>query len=62
MSGAGTLDSKSAFAQRLKELGLGDVQTEFEKNGWDTFASFAFSSSYTPGGASEAEKACTLVT
>ena len=42
------LESKAAFAKRVTELGLEDVAAEFESRGWDTFAAFAFSSSYSP--------------
>ena len=39
------VDSKFAFANRLAELGLGDLKPKFESNGWATFGDFAFATS-----------------
>ena len=42
-------DSKVAFTATLKELGLDKLKDQFEKNGWDTFVNFAFSTSDPKG-------------
>ena len=44
------LDSSASFAERVTELGLDAHAARFTAAGWSTFADFAFTSSYTPGG------------
>ena len=43
------LDSKAAFADRVRVLGLKGFQAKFEEKGWDTMAHFAFATNYVPG-------------
>jgi hypothetical protein len=51
---AGLLDSVAAFETRVNAVGLGDKWEDMKKLGWTTYASFAFSSSYTPGAVDDA--------
>ncbi len=39
---ANSLDSTAVFADRLRELGLEDVQEAMAARGWSTMGSFAF--------------------
>ena len=45
------IDSIPVFKQRCHDLGLGPCYAAMVSAGWDTLAKFAFSTSYTPGGA-----------
>ena len=47
------LDSKAAFKERLRALGLGDYHQKFVDNEWDTMALFAYASGYVPGHSSD---------
>ena len=49
-----SIDSSAVFADRVNELGLGAHHANFEREGWSTFASFAFATSYIPGTQDEA--------
>ena len=41
--------SKTAFSKALLEFGLESLKDQFVKNGWDTYADFAFSTSDPSG-------------
>ena len=41
--------SKTAFSKALSEFGLEPLKDQFVKNGWDTYADFAFSTSDPSG-------------
>ena len=48
------LDSESVFQTRTAQFGISpDLLAEMKKRGWCTFASFAFSSTYSPGQSDE---------
>ena len=42
-------ESKAAFLVKVHAVGLWDVADRFVELGWDTFATFAFSTNWTPG-------------
>jgi len=46
-------DSKVHFKDVCSRLGLGSVLPQMESKGWDTMGTFAFSSSYSPGHATD---------
>ena len=50
---AQAIDSKAYFVARLKALGLDDLTQDFERLGWTSMGSFAFSANYVPGRADE---------
>ena len=42
-------DSERVFSQRLKDLGLGDLEPKLKAKGWCSFAVLAFATDYVPG-------------
>lgn len=42
-------DSKQAFTQRLKELGMAELDNKFQEKEWDSFSVLAFATDYVPG-------------
>ena len=49
------IDSKAAFVQRVKSIGLADYLEKFEQHGFSTLADFAFCGNYTPGAPDDAK-------
>ena len=49
-----SLDSSAVFNDRVNELGLAAHRTNFVREGWTTYASLAFATSYIPGASDEA--------
>ena len=55
-----TTTSAAVMQERVIELGLGDVWSKFEENGWNSLGTFAFAFSSVPGTGSD-DAFCTEV-
>ena len=43
------MESEASLKAKVAAMGLGDLWSVFQANGWNTFAAFAFSVNYIPG-------------